>query len=120
MLREKKPTGNEECPVYLPRAFALEDAISQRIGTRAVGDEDIVDVDLVAEDDVVEVLDDEDDNPTPPSAHAHSGDIPTPKPPSFVARRATPSQPRAGSARSAASALLDSVATALDPGPRQA
>lgn len=46
--------------------------------------------------------------------------VKTTKPSAFVARRTTPSQPRGPSTRPSASALLDSVATALDPSVRQA
>lgn len=74
-------------------------------------------------EDVVEVSDDDDiSTPSRPSAGDPPASTKPSKPPSFIARRTgtTPSQPRATSTRSTASALLDSVAMALDPTTRQA
>ncbi|KAF9566074.1 hypothetical protein CPC08DRAFT_127378 [Agrocybe pediades] len=128
LVRTSKPTGTADCPPHIERAHAIEDRIAEKVETRDLDDEDIVD----DEDAIIEVMDsDVDEKEEEPrvkkakstAAVAASSKGPTkvkeePKGP--VARRpaadatTSSSRPRAH-ARTQASELISSISHALDP-----
>lgn len=112
-----KPTGHADCPPYIDRAHAIEEAMNEKGGSRDLDDDKIV-------NDAISISsgdsDDDDDNPPSPKKKALVKSEPGTKAP-IIARCSTsdclPSAPlhQHCAARGAGQEFLANISSALDP-----
>ncbi|KAJ3525542.1 hypothetical protein NM688_g8387 [Phlebia brevispora] len=120
LVRTTKPTGSGECPPNIERAHQIEDMINNKIGSRELDDEDIVDdVERTPQaSDEEDEENDEQDDPSPPA-----------KRPSVIKRElsmpldvrsARVAQRRARQPAGAGLAILSKISASLEPGTQAA
>jgi hypothetical protein len=113
-VKTEKPTGDAECPLYIDRAYEIEQAMNDKGGSRDLDDEEIADAILITSDD-----DDDNDRP-PPLPRTKIVVKSEPGAVGPIARRTpadrltTPATSRA-SRRGAGQDFLASVSSVLDP-----